>query len=328
MRRPRAASAAVAIAAVLVAVLVAACNFDDTFQIDLGVDPGRPGSAFREVCAERAVASCAYQARCSAWLFEWEWAEEAPCIERTTLACQLRAADPHTLLDEGYLRDCKIPAAFPCSSDAAYEAAVVDFLERCPSRQGDLPEGSSCSVNAACEDGNCQTHDGFANHPTACGVCRANPCAQCEADERCSYLTVDVVECTPVFPDGAACAEGDDCVSGRCKDGACAPRPKEGEACDPTEPTGCVGDGAFVYCNATEQRCERVTLAKVGEPCGYVATGAVCGGAGTICVDGVCGAPAADGAPCDLAQGVWCLTPADCIDGFCRFRDPACSSED
>jgi len=72
-------------------------------------------------------------------------------------------------------------------------------------------------------------------------------------------------------------------------------------------------------------QCERSALLKAGEPCNDPSGATLCGGA-TTCLKGTCIQPATDGTPCDPAQGIRCLDPAGCFDGFCRFRPTSCSS--
>ncbi|MEJ7734537.1 MAG: hypothetical protein WKG00_35740 [Polyangiaceae bacterium] len=307
-------------AAVLFVVAVGACHFDDSFQIDASVDPGRPGAEFREACTEQAAGSCGYLARCYTYYFEQGWPDLATCIDRRMLGCQLRASDPDASRDDDSIRACALPADFPCSSDPAYEAASAELRERCPDTGGDLPNGTECQSPAACASGICTKDD----HADRCGTCRPDPCAACTEDQRCLHYVDDTVTCITVQEDGASCTEGLTCTSTYCKDFVCASPPDEGEACEPVDGRCEASAQVALFCNASTLRCERVALLKAGENCEASASGAVACGGGSSCLPHggtmTCVDPAADGAACFASQGLGCLWPAQCIDGFCRFQ--------
>jgi hypothetical protein len=309
-------------------VAVGACHFDDSFQIDVSVDPGRPGAQFREACTEQAAASCAYQARCYAYYFERGWPDLAMCVERTMLACQLLASDPHANRDDASIRGCTLPADFPCSSDPTYETALAEFQQKCPETNGDLQIGTRCSTSAACASGVCRRE-----YPTQlCGTCRPDPCAACAEGEVCEVWVDGTGLCRTLQQDEGPCTAHDDCASYYCKNGACAPRGNEGDPCDPGGPSCAVSVQAGLFCSHSTLHCERVQVLEAGASCEGGAPGAVACGGGTSCFphDGTstCAGPAADGTPCFATQGLGCLAPARCIDGFCRFQSPLTCSPD
>ncbi len=306
------------LAAVLFVAAIGACHFDDSFQIDAKVDPGRPGAEHREACTERAAGSCSYAARCYAYYFDRAWRDLATCVDRTMLACQLEASDPRSNRDDDSIRACTVPADFPCSSDPTYDAALAEYREMCPEPVGELQNGSDCGSHAECASGYC-IRDSAAQ---PCATCRPDPCASCAEGLRCVAQGGSSVICMNIVEDGGSCLQHLDCASLYCKSFVCASPPKEDEPCEPDGP-GCDGDGQVnLFCNASTLRCERVSLLEAGDTCQAMSSAAECGG-GTTCLPhaatSTCVEPAADGAPCFASQGLGCLPPASCVDGFCRF---------
>jgi hypothetical protein len=316
----------VRVAATLFVVTVGACHFDDSFQIDVTVDPERPGPKFREACTEQAAASCAYQERCYGYYFERGWFDRATCVDRTMLACQLLAGDPHASRDEDSIRACALPPDYPCPSDPAFDAARAAFRAKCPETEGTLPNGSKCSTYAACASGTCMKD--YAGQ--LCGTCLPDPCAACTEGQLGAVQVDGTGSCRTLRELGAPCIEHYDCASSYCKDSLCSPRADEGEPCDPGAPSCVASLQVGLFCSDVTLRCERVELLKAGESCEDWWSGAVECGDGTSCLHhggtATCVAPAADGTPCFTGQGLACLAPASCIDGFCRFQSPlSCS---
>lgn len=115
--------------------------------------------------------------------------------------------------------------------------------------------------------------------------------------------------------DGVACATDAECKSGQCGSmtasgcGVCAHEGALGDSCDPA--IGNCGSGTF--CSSTTSTCEASNVAK----------GGMCGASAQCkstleCINGVCAAPLAEGAPCDpmnahcdFLQGLECSSASN-----------------
>jgi hypothetical protein len=314
----------------------AACNFEDSFKLTRRVDPERPGPAFADVCRLSALASCAYQTRCDAFAFGLNWPDEATCVDRETIRCQVDVTDPNARYGDAEIRACVLPAAFPCESDDWYDKALAAYRTTCPTPKGALAKGSACSTDGACADGYCFT---LTSAEPLCGVCDEVPCGGGCPDGTTCFLSFDgTSECETVGAVGAPCTSDDVCDSFFCRNGACAARARLGEACDvnartaEATPDGAPCDGNYDECDPVSMRCVRPNVAHVGEPCGSTSTGYTpCDGAATCprySSNPTCVPFVPDGFLCDPPEGLECLWPAACIGGYCRFRPLSCSTAD
>jgi hypothetical protein len=311
-------------AAALVAfAVVGACHFESSFDL-AGDDPGRPGTAFQDVCGASAQAECEWAARCDGDSFARSWPDPPTCVARETLACQLVATDPNARYGDAEIRACTRPPDFPCPSDEAYAEANAAWRTHCQRPRGTLPRGATCSTSAACADGFCFMQP---SEPL-CGTCSALPCDGGCADGGTCFPSLDgSSQCHAQAAVGSTCSADADCESWLCRTGTCAARAGLGEPCNAPDSAPC----DFRYeCHPTLEKCVTPKIVKAGEPCGYSPTDVLHCGGGSVCYgipDPTCIPPLPDGAPCEM-QGLDCLFPAMCIAGNCRFRPLSCPSGD
>jgi hypothetical protein len=99
-----------------------------------------------------------------------------------------------------------------------------------------------------------------------------------------------------------------------------------GGTCDPKQATApaCSGS-AGLTCDTQMLVCVPQPLASANQPCGLIGTTrTACSGGATCSIPqgettGVCVAPAADGAACNVDSAPECETPARCVNGTCQL---------
>ena len=182
---------------------------------------------------------------------------------------------------------------------------------------GQLGESATC-IECECAPGlECQTEG------NACqGTCEKD-CGEfsCGADEYCTDTgCVTRGAIGDLCQDFDECARGSFCINGECANGNSTP---EGGDCQLAGE--CVGDLVCV-----DGVCSNFSTAKRGQPCQigevsiFCEPGTVCSGLtlGEAALEGTCGDPVGDGAPCrffyECAIGLKCsatdpLTPGTCV---------------
>ena len=216
-----------------------------------------------------------------------------------------------------------------CNTDAQCTGTVgakcIDGL--CTAQSQLCSDGTQCLVSSlvageSCVDGVCLPPCGGA--APACpagygcdfnrGVCSVNPSA-CSSNAGCQGGAVCVearcvAPCAPADA-GSQCATGQVCVNGGCIPDqqarfTCQNDGNQGtlaNACDPD--SICLHGDCYAACDADGggcavpgESCKPVTIAK--------GTYAVCGAATNL------------GSECNPAVGLYCVSPKECIDGYCR----------
>jgi len=264
------------------------CTGESSFLLPLW-DAGAPDSRYQGACAAWARTECAYQDRCEVSI-AGRWEDDAQCLERETLQCELEAADPDVRFDPVAVAACAYPA--DCASPPPWLCLSA----------GKAADGAACQWSDACASGACEFL--FAgSEPSPCGVCvTLRSCnLACEAGEACE-IDVDGGDRCVTLPTMPAASLGEPCGSDA-----------GGPFC-----------GFDLYCDET-QHCRAYLPAAYGQPCGETDAGAayLCEAYGTCASLGplLCVAPAADGALCDDQQGLGCLPPARCLANHCAFPD-------
>ena len=283
---------------------------------------GSGGGASVDGCAEGVSAICAKYAACIAPILELAYGDVATCEARLGPSCDASLHAPGSNTTDEELAACaKKLGATSCDS-------LFDGTEICEPSPGSLADGKACGADGQCKSNHCNVAD-----DALCGVCAplvkaggscANDKNGCDAGLACSTSGTCAVPATA----GGACSDDKPCqIPLGCLGGTCAELPGPGEACDPTtKPCDLFLQASF--CNPMTQKCQEVTFADAGEPCGVVdGTKLVaCAKAGHCnapmgMMEGICEPAAADGAACDMDTA--CLSPAKCVSGACKLPDPA-----
>jgi hypothetical protein len=198
--------------------------------------------------------------------------------------------------------------------------------------RGVLPDQTRCASSYQCESGCCHFEE-----DDRCGACspiKSGP-YDCETNKDC--------------PSGTAChlgmcrdtaALGESCTSGPCKEnlaclyGICSPMLGEGAPCSPYE-DGC-DSWSGLYCHPISEVCVLLSIAKEGEPCGWVGPNDEQSHA-TVCdrsaeceelgLGWTCARIPAEGEPCSAAKERPCREPARCVEGACRIAYPLLCAE-
>jgi hypothetical protein len=272
------------------------------------------GPSADQGCADEAYDRCSHLQTCSPTAVLERYGDETTCETVVKQNCTANAAAPST-------------GATPAGAEACAQAftnwACSDFLyfvnppPECQTSTGQLAQGAACAFPAQCQSGFCAIAPG-----SPCGTCAPAP----HAGDSCAQLvtcgigltcTNDTLQCEPYANQGDACGTGMPCLDGLdCAGGTCQPEvATQGAPC--TTHPGC-DFYAGLTCDTQSQQCVAVQLAGNGQPCGAVNGQGVSCNAG-LCVEssgsssGTCVAYAQLGAPCDLASGPGCMTPARCI---------------
>jgi hypothetical protein len=291
-------------------------------------------------CSSVAKARCQKRDACSDGVAnKTAYGDEATCESREAASCETSLGAPGTGATPESVSACA--AALPGTACADFAAGAVP--DACNPATGSGADGSACAFNAQCASAHCAVPK-----DALCGTCAPAPKAgdSCAATGTCGKgldCTKDTSICVAPLPAGGACAKDAPCAAGlscvgatKTKTGTCqASGTTAGVACDPNQRTapGCE-KSVGLFCSAKSLKCEAITFAAPGQPCGAVGDGLTACTGGGVCVlpsatatAGTCAAPAADGAPCDVAKGGACLSPAKCIvptgaaSGTCKLPD-------
>jgi hypothetical protein len=291
--------------------ILVACSSDDG-----GSASATPDSA----CQDAAAALCEKLGSCFSIGLKVLWGDSATCITRTKIGCQSSLSATGT---------GATPAQFAqCATDVRAQSCEDLFAKppaTCETQAGTLADGQACAVNDQCSGRSCNKASG-----NACGACakRAGAGSACETGSDCEAdLACSGGKCVVRGTAGAACSATAPCVQPyRCSGKVCTKPLAGGAACTPTEDACDILNGFF--CNPQSNVCAEAQIAEPGGACGFVGGNLVLCAKGVTCKTGAggtgtCSAVAADGAPCNDANGPTCTAPARCTNGVCTLPDPA-----
>jgi hypothetical protein len=293
----------------LLALGLVRCEGESSFVLP-AVDAGVPNAQYEAVCSAWARSRCA----CTGFL---EWVDSSQCIARETIDCELLAADPNVPFDAARVAACPEPDEGGCF--AGYDEYCIG------AGRGGL--GDPCLRSEACASGYCaQGFDPVSGATSLCGTCQLFPCkGGCPSRMSCLIDPSGSASCVPsVGLPGDRCAGPNDCdpLSYCAPTGMCTALPTVGEACGDAA-MGLPCGGGDEYCDPKTNTCAEYTIVPVGygERCGLIGLiDSVCVGWGRCDpTEGICLAPASDGALCDDKQELGCLPPAQCIGNHCLF---------
>lgn len=294
---------------------------------------GGCGVSADQACQDVANARCARRQACSnGSSVTRAYGDLATCVAREKLVCSDALAARGT--------GQSAASQEKCASAIAAQSCSDFFLGNPPAvcvATGAFSNASSCAFNSQCSTSYCTNDKNAAcgscgQAPVAGSDCGTSTCARGLSCITTTSATGSSQTCVAEGPQGAACnrnapcAPGLTCVgitltaSGSCMVAATA----AGAACDPTAKTGAGCDrNQGLWCNPQSKSCTAITYVGSGQPCGEgtdgnvsdCSAGAGCYGAtfGMMPTLGVCKAPAADGATCDITNGPPCLAPARCV---------------
>lgn len=329
-------SAFALVVAVPFASLAPACEGESSFVIPVA-DAGAPDGRNESACTAWARVLCAYDAGC-ATVAAFYWTDAAQCVARTTLRCELLAADPHVAFDPTMLASCREGGAGDCADP---------FGKDCfgPGREAN---GAACVWAEDCQSGQCIVAvDLTTGYTPPCGVCQPLPCnGSCPSGQQCRSVDGGSA-CIPDPCDGG-CSGGLQCHESNDGGASCIVLAGLGEPCSADSdcelvyycgpsstcsPVSHIGDACMSgpagppcvdpdsYCDGIGGApgvCRSVLNVPYGGACDGVDK--VCAGAGACDpTDGQCLPPASDGDVCDELQGLGCLPPARCIQHRCVF---------
>jgi hypothetical protein len=72
-----------------------------------------------------------------------------------------------------------------------------------------------------------------------------------------------------------------------------------------------------LFCDASQ--CAQTLIGVAGQMCDYLSSATACALDAACLADGICRAPASDGAPCGGVET--CQPPAQCVAGMCQMPD-------
>ena len=299
-------------------------------------------SAANQACADVEKARCERGDSCFDGLFtKVKFGDEATCEARGELACLANLAAPHTGATPAGTEACA--AAIP--AETCVDAEQGNTPAACEPAMGTGANGTACGANAQCQSTYCAV-------PTAsnCGYCAPEPKAGdlCATTAECGHGNLVCVkataQCVVPVPVGGMCNKDNPCIAGATcfgdtmvvKGSCVADATAAGSKCDPAKKGPDCDHSYGLYCDALSLTCVAATYVAAGGMCGLVDNGIVGCLAGGQCVipagakEGVCVAPAKDGAACDSDIGPPCLGPAKCIPaadggtaGVCTLPDPS-----
>jgi hypothetical protein len=305
------------------------CSGEKSFYLP-SVDAGLPVTKYAAVCAAWAQAECALESSCYVSV-GLRWLDGAQCEQRRTIWCELEASDPDVSFDPTLVAGCTFT---DCS-----KVVGVAFSPSLCLPPGRAPDGASCVWDDACAGGNCAVPvDEYGAPAAACGLCETlHPCT-CGPDEECHFVDGGFT-CLPLPTQGETCGPplysctGSECmVPANASTGTCIfiPTATLGEPCNPgTDSPECVG--VDPYCDPTTSTCAVYQPGIYGDPCtdanGGGGIACIGGGVCDLAVTGRCLPPSPDADPCDAAQGLNCLAPAECLNHACVFPSTARCSQ-
>lgn len=314
------------LAACALAPWLAACTGEASFELP-SIDAGAPSARYATACAAWASHHCAYADRCMVSVVA-RWEDDAQCLERETLLCELQASDPNVSFDPGRVEACTFSAN--CADDVGIFPAPFSPSLCLPA--GKARAGAACVWNSACQSGNCVYTFDADDSEGACGKCEPQVTCACAANANQRCVRGDGgIECVTLPDAGEPCGSplyacnGAQCVSpGDSPDGTCRIVPMAGIGMPCTTTAAgpqCSIANDLAYCDHTNH-CRAYEPATYGEAC-VLSTG----GEGNLCLGdgwcdsrstGTCQPPVLDGEPCEYPE-LPCLSPARCLGGACVF---------
>jgi hypothetical protein len=280
-------------------------------------------SASTEGCQPYASALCAKLDSCAHFGLAVQYGDVATCTTRVAKACALGVNAPGTGVTTANLEAC---------ASALGGVSCDDLLTNkppaaCRTPAGTIAEAAPCAEDAQCQSRHCNGSGG------ECGICTKKGDAGdvCATNKDCDDIGLVCANATCVVPGvaGAACDVTHPCIATLvCKSGTCTKPTAAGAPCDPPPARDCDGIAGF-YCDSGSKLCVQDGVASAGQSCAAVPgtpnNRPLCTG-GTFCQPRgaiVCLADAADGEPCDLESGPFCLAPATCTNEVCTILDPS-----
>jgi hypothetical protein len=281
---------------------------------------GEP-AGLSDACGVYAQSLCQRLASCSPLTVHAIYADVSACASRLGQACVTDSSAPGATTTAAGLRVCAgVLDGVACGSLMNH-----DLPADCRLPPGMLADGEGCGADGQCASTRCARAAG-----EGCGACAkvAREGQACTAESDCDYgLTCGTGgTCVRFGARGSTCDAAHPCgYELGCVSGACAPVAAPGQACDPKQNDCDLWRAQS--CDPSTSTCGALRIAGAGQACGETAAGLVVCGAAASCREtdtaGVCVAPSGDGAACDEAQAKRCIAPARCVDGSCRWVDPA-----
>jgi hypothetical protein len=274
-----------------------------------------------QACTMMAEALCGRFANCAPVAVPLFYGDMATCLQRAKLGCTKEQEVTDIARTTGDIVAC---------ADAAGRATCDDLLANnfpaaCQPKPGARIDGEGCGSSLQCASTHCE------KPAMDCGLCapRHPVNGDCTSDDGCvSGLVCANKKCVMPGALGAGCSDNQPCRGNLyCSTSTkvCAQRAGAGTACggDPGICDLFHGAGCNIFAIQANQKCETLTVAAGGRPCGilngaltFCVQGNMCAGA-SLASPGVCASPAGDGETCD--NNVHCLPPANCVGGRCRL---------
>jgi|CZKU01.1.fsa_nt_gi hypothetical protein len=272
---------------------------------------GSSASSPDGACTDWAARYCDRLNACSPFTLQFGYASVAECTARNKPVCLGGLSAPGT---------GATPAAVEACSGLFATDTCEDVIIRKPPQgcnvDGSLGAGKPCGDGSQCvgPDGYCKIDDN-----DTCGTCAtlSGVGGSCSSDRDCAYgLICGTLTCQTPVKVGSQCDGATLFCQGSvlCADSTCvmplglgAPCTPQADLCDMDLGT-C--DPQSMVCTATAAPAPR---------------GASC--AGKACANGVCGAQGTcvayppDGSACDPTRGLYCASPAVCVNSVCVLAD-------
>jgi hypothetical protein len=281
-----------------------------------GTDSGsKPKYPLSTDCAAWAEAECVREQRCLPFLFVLSHAGVPGCVETKGITCTIAKKSPGVAVGLDF-------TACATATAARADCDLEDVPAECRLK-GSLPDGALCEQDYQCLSGACSGPVESYEHP--CRKCKQRVAegascdlAPCDFGLFCDFLaTPDTcfkppplgAECTTI-----GCARPNLCVNGKCT----APLPT-GAACT-TDAGSSNPCGGLNRCTASPtggaSTCQLIPVAGLGEYCVLSCKD------GLSCRDDTCVSSPSIGDACNPKDGLWCHSPAECIDGRCAWPAP------
>jgi len=308
--------------AALACCVFLACSEDPT--VVTGSDGGSDASSLEELrdaaCKDFAARFCAGISQCSPASFSSAYPDLQVCAERNAVKCRgIHFAPGNDLAAVADPRPCLEAYDFStCESTLRIISETKPFPLACPSGTGKT--GSPCWYSHSCEGDVC-----FNQSFSTCGNCGQllAPGKPCSAGT-CTYGYYCDDTCKKLGELGDACAGSSQCAADlACVGSKCAPRLPAGSACEGDDRDPC---GKGTACNPKGNTCVTLSLALLGEPCGFIDAmtakycmpDSACKDGFTAAGPGVCTPRKKDGEACKPFEDA-CVAPAICFEDKCRI---------
>ncbi len=292
-------------------------------QSDGGTSGGTGGSSgggsLDEACADYATKYCKKYNQCSPAYLISDYGTEETCQARTKIRCLSQANASGAAVTSTQLKDC----AGAKGSQTCSEFITGERPDACIFK-GTRTDGSACGEDSQCQTGLCRTNG------TSCGVCgkAVSVGEKCNAEDDCEEgLQCMAGQCKKPVANGGACRYSDDCqAESYCFDGTCvSSKTSAGHDCNESTYYSCNIHQKLFCDKAGAKVCTLINFLPAGSSCGY--TDLCASGRCKITQSnprkGTCAAFAADGAMCNPSEGIYCQSPASCVNGSCKVPNPA-----